>query len=364
MASRRAFLRAMGAGGVFARAHVAYGRHGVAPEPAPLYLAYTSFAVRLSQARAREGGVLASMGAPAFSALCRDLGAGGGQIDFSQLPIDDASALHRVRPTFTAHGLGLQVSMPADVLRSDTALEHAVDVARTIGATCARIALLGGRRYESFETAEAWQTFTSTWREALLRRRPTIERLQFPLGIENHKDWLADDLAALLRELDSPWAGCCLDFGNNVALLEDPARTIAVLAPFAVTTHLKDMAVVPTRDGFTLSEVPLGQGLVPLTAAMAELRRVRPDVQLVLEMITRDPLVVPYRLDRYWATFEAAARDRARVRAFEEQVLSRSWSRPLPRVSSLDDAARVAAEDDNIRASMAWARDALHAKAG
>ena len=34
-----------------------------------------------------------------------------------------------------------------------------------------------------------------------------------------------------------------------------------------MTTHLKDMAVRPSPDGFELSEVPLGEGIVPLAEA-------------------------------------------------------------------------------------------------
>ncbi len=114
-----------------------------------------------------------------------------------------------------------------------------------------------------------------------------------------------------------------MDFGNNLALLEDPDETIALLAPFAVTTHLKDMAVRRTADGFELSEVPLGQGILPLGRYVAAVRRARPDARLCLEMITRDPLSVPYRTDRYWVAFDAAARRPERLRALRGARCSR-----------------------------------------
>ena len=74
-------------------------------------------------------------------------------------------------------------------------------------------------------------------------------------------------------------------------------RDHRTLAPFAVTTHLKDMAVRRTADGFELSEVPLGQGMLPLARYVAAVRRARPEARFCLEMMTRDPLPVPYLTD-------------------------------------------------------------------
>jgi sugar phosphate isomerase/epimerase len=221
------------------------------------------------------------------------------------------------------------------------------------------VALLYGRRYESFETREAWDAFAAKWRGTLTRMRPEFNRHSLRVGIENHKDWLAAELAALLREIDSPNVGACLDFGNNLALLEDPDETIEVLAPHAVTTHLKDMAVRRTESGFELSEVPLGQGMLPLERYVATLRRARPAAPLCLEMITRDPLSVPYKAERYWVAFDAPARSTERVRHFEARVLGKTSDRPLPRTTGLGADAQVTAEDEHVAASVDYAADVM-----
>jgi sugar phosphate isomerase/epimerase len=324
-----------------------------------MYFAYTSFAVRMLQGRDIMKTTAAALGPEAFRALCVRFGARGGQIDLSQLPLDSPSALAAVRSSFEEHGIALELSVPARYLESPASYAKAVEVARALGASCARVALLSGRRYETFESMRDWTTFADRWRTTLRRMRPEFERHGLTLGIENHKDWLAPELAALLRDLDCPHVGACLDFGNNLALLEDPDETIDVLAPFAVTTHLKDMAVRASSDGFELSEVPLGQGLLPLERYTAAIRRARPDARLCLEMITRDPLQVPYRTDRYWAPFEPSARRPERVRQFETRVLARAWQRPLPRITGLTAAAQIEAEDEHIRTSVAYARDVL-----
>lgn len=357
MTDRRAFMTALVAGALVA------GRRGTAAaaRQTSMYLAYTSFAVRMAQGRDILKSTAATLDPEMFRALCANFGAGGAQIDLSQVS-GQLDALAAVRDAFGRDGIGLEASIPARYLESPDTFAQAVSVARALGARCGRVALLSGRRYESFETAAAWSTFTTKWRETLLRMRPEFERHRFPIGIENHKDWLAPELVALLEAIDSPYVGACLDFGNNLALLEDPDETIALLAPFAVTTHLKDMAVRRTTQGFELSEVPLGQGILPLGRYVAAVRRARPEAQLCLEMITRDPLSVPYHTDRFWVAFDAGARRRERLRQFEATVLAQSRD-ALPQVAGLSPTARLAAEDDNVRACVVHARDVLKLEA-
>ena len=360
MIARRDFLSAVAVVGVAAAVPP---RTLAAATRTSMYLAYTSFAVRLSQGRdlLKSSGV--ALPADAFGDLCARFATRGGQLDFSQLPADAQDRLAEIRQGFASRRLELEVSMPARFLETPEQYARAVGIARGLGATRARVALLSGRRYESFATPADWTAFTTKWRETLVRLRPEFDRQAFAIGLENHKDWLAPELVALIRDIGSPHVGVCVDFGNNLALLEDPDETIAMLAPLAVTTHLKDMAVRATDEGFELSEVPLGAGVLPLERYVAAVRRARPDARLCLEMITRDPLRVPYRTEAYWVAFDAASRAPARVRAFESRVLAKASTRPLPRVSHLDAAARLAAEDDNIRASVTYARDVLKLEA-
>src|SRR5229473_2360936 len=125
-----------------------------------------------------------------------------------------------------------------------------------------------------------------------LRARPVVSGEKMPLAIENHKDWTAQELAALMKDKSSEYLGVCLDTGNNIALLDNPMETIETLAPYALSTHFKDMAVELYADGFLLSEVPLGEGIVDLKRAVAAVHNARPKTRFTLEMITRNPLEV------------------------------------------------------------------------
>ena len=321
-------------------------------------LAYTSFAVRMLQGRDILQATAAALPAERLLDLTERFWAGGAQVDLSQLESHEPPYLARVRARAERAGMWLELSVPSSHLESDEGCEAMARVARALGVDRIRVALLYGRRYESFETRDAWQAFVRRWRAQLAAIRPIVERHGIRVGIENHKDFSAPELADLLTALDSPAFGACIDFGNNVALLEDPLATIRTLAPFAVTTHLKDMAVRRYADGFELSEVPLGAGLVPLARAVQVVRDARPDTRLCLEMITRDPLKVPYLTERYWVAMDRPAP--AALAPFERDILDRAWAAPLPRISTLPPADQLAAEDENLRRSVKSAKDVLN----
>jgi 3-oxoisoapionate decarboxylase len=325
-----------------------------------MHLAYTCFAVRMLRGGDIFKTTASGLDPETFRGLCCRFGATGVQLDLSQVPGDDVRALAAVRDAFEAHGLDVELSIPSRYLETPEAYARAAAIAAELGATRARVGLLYGRRYENFDTYADWTAFAARWRDTLLRMRPEFDRHPLAIGIENHKEWLAADLVALLREIDSPRVGACLDFGNNLSLLEDPDETVELLAPYAVTTHLKDMAVARTPDGFDMAEVPLGEGLLPLERYVALVRQARPDVRFTLEMITRDPLPVPHLEERYWVAFDPAASRPDRVRRFEERILTQAREQPLTRFSGLASEAQIEAEDRHVERCVAYAARVLH----
>ena len=68
--------------------------------------------------------------------------------------------------------------------------------------------------------------------------------------------------AALLKRLSSEYYGSLIDFGNNIALCEEPMSVVRKLAPYVKSMHLKDMAVKKYDQGFLLSEVVSGRGFL------------------------------------------------------------------------------------------------------
>lgn len=279
---------------------------------------------------------------------CHRLGAGGVQLGLGQRAADYRA---RLRERLQATGMYLEgmVRLPQDE-RTAEQFEGELETARGCGATILRTALLSGRRYEVFKTAREFRDFRERCRRALALARPLVEKHQVRLALENHKDFTAAELIELLRGVKSPNIGVCLDTGNNIALLEAPEETVAALAPFAFTTHLKDMGVAEYEAGFLLSEVPFGTGFLDLARVLRVLRAANPAIRFNLEMITRDPLRIPCLTRGYWATLEELPA--RRLAAMLALVRERSMQGGLPRVSHLEPAQRLEREEENVRRSL------------
>lgn len=231
---------------------------------------------------------------------CKTLGVSSLQIMVDKWTDEFAG---KVRETREKLGLSLEgsITMPgeeAEVPHFEATLLRAKEA----GAGVFR-SLLGGRRYELYETHEDFLRFKEQSIRSLQLAAPVAEKHGVRIGVENHKDFHAAELVEMLTRLGSPAIGACIDTGNNIALLEEPMLVVETLAPFAVTVHLKDMAGQPHKDGFLLSEVPLGEGMLDLQGMIDTLRGASPTAVIHLEMITRDPLLIGCLTPKYWATF-------------------------------------------------------------
>jgi sugar phosphate isomerase/epimerase len=248
------------------------------------------------------------------------------------------------------------VTLPRD--EGDLArFEAEIRTARRAGAVIVRTTMFPGRRYETFDSLDAFRRAADRAAFSLSLAAPIVVRHGVRLAVENHKDLRADELVALLKRIGSDHVGTCVDTGNSMALLEDPMEVVEALAPWAVTTHFKDMGVEEFERGFRIAEVPLGAGVLDLPRIIRTLRAARPEIHFNLEMITRDPLDVPCLGDRYWATFpDLPGRHLARSLSY---VRAHPPRRPLPRVAQLGLPERLRIEDENIRQCLAYARDHL-----
>jgi len=285
---------------------------------------------------------------------CHALGAGGVQVGLDSLAESDTA---RLRERAEALNMYLEVITDLPKVNDTGEFEQVVGAAKRAGAVAIRTACLSGRRYETFSTLEEWNRFVEEARVRIRLAAPIVEKHKIPLGIENHKDWTADDFAKLLKDCSSEHVGACLDFGNNISLLDDAQELVDAIAPYAVTTHVKDMAVEEYDDGFLLSEVPLGEGKLDLARIVETVRKARPRAKFSLEMITRDPLKIPCLTEKYWVAFpERNGKFLAQTLAW---VHAHRSAQPLPRVTVLETPARLKLEEENVKKCLAFARDKL-----
>lgn len=286
-------------------------------------------------------------------------GAGGAQAYFDAKSMEP-EYLRKLRSRCEELGMFLEIT--TRLPEEDTTLfENTIKAAKEAGARCLRAVCLGGRRYETFNDLDSWKKFVADSKAKLARAVPLLEKHKFALGVENHKDWIMEEMVPLLKSYSSEYLGSCIDFGNNMSLLENPMEVVEALAPFAVCTSIKDMAVEEYEDGFLLAEVALGEGLIDIKKAVGVLQKARPKVKITIDMLTRDPLKVPCLTDKYWVTFpERNGRHLARMLSL---VRKNKPAKPLLRVSQLDRESQLKVELENLQKSVLYARDVLGLKA-
>lgn len=286
---------------------------------------------------------------------CHKIGAGGIQTTVR----DWAPGLSKkLRDQREKWGMYLEGSIGLPQSSSEVArFEEEVKSAKEAGASILRTVCMNGRRYENFHSAEAIQEFKQKSILAIQMAEPIVKKYKIKLAIENHKDWRAHELAALVKQMASEWIGVTLDFGNSISLLEDPMQVVNTLAPYVMSTHVKDMGVMEYEDGFLLSEVPLGEGILDLPAIVAICRQHNPTVTFSLEMITRDPLKIPCLTEAYWPAMNGVqGHDLASTL---RMVRQKKFKTDLPTVSQLPTDGRLAVEEENILKSLEFSKTNL-----
>lgn len=112
---------------------------------------------------------------------------------------------------------------------------------------------------------------------------PALHAADITLAIENHFALSPSELVTLVRMVDDPSVGICLDPLNTISRLVGPAETVAALAPYTVSVHAKDGITKRLNTGFYVSGCPLGTGLVDLPGLLAALDAAKRSPNLLVE---------------------------------------------------------------------------------
>ncbi len=289
-----------------------------------------------------------------FVEHCHSLGLG---VVETRLPAD-AEAVKALRQKVEGYHMRLilDVGYPRDEAGL-AAFDANVKAASECGAISLHAAMTG-RRYEDMNSLEEFRQNFERCQKSIALAEPILRKHRMRLGIENHKGWRSAEQAAWLKRVSSEWVGVHFDFGNNISLCEEPAVTLKNLLPYTVASHIKDMAVQPYEEGFLLSEVPLGEGILDIKGMVSTLREKDPKMPFDLEMITRDPLKIPVLTDKYWVTFDDTysplpGRDLAKIVTLVSRNKPKS---PLPRTTGMTPEAQLKLEDECISKSIDYAR--------
>jgi len=138
-------------------------------------------------------------------------------------------------------------------------------------------------------------------------RRETQD-LGVKIALENHAgDMQANEVSTIIEESGKDYVASCLDTGNPMWVVEDPMVSLEVLAPYVVTTHIRDSAVYEHARGAAAQWVALGDGTIDFHKFVARFRELCPKASMQLEVITgRPPTVLPYLEPDFWKAFPKA----------------------------------------------------------
>jgi len=125
------------------------------------------------------------------------------------------------------------------------------------------------------------------------------------IALENHSgDMQAREVKIIIEESGKDLVASCLDTGNPIWCVEDPFVTLETLAPYVVTTHVRDSAVFETPRGAAGQWVALGDGCIDLARFVTQFRKLCPQSSMQLEIITgRPPTPLPYLEADFWKAF-------------------------------------------------------------
>jgi len=287
------------------------------------------------------------------------IGLGGVQTSLEAIELELAAKLGK---RIKAYGMELVLDTPPLPVEEGQLyrFDFALGACKAAGVRCLRTAL-AERRYEQFDSVMAFQRSFERLKNNVALAVPMLEKNRIRLAIENHGDWRAAEFADWLDRLDCEYVGVCFDFGESMALCEDPADTLRTLAPYIFMCHIKDVAVDTYQDGFLLSEVALGDGILNLKEMVRTLRAKDPNMPFYLDVATRDPVKVPVSTDKYRAAFSntySPLPDKDVVNILDI-VRNNPPKKPLPQITGLNPAAAVRLEDESNLKCIDWARKNL-----
>jgi sugar phosphate isomerase/epimerase len=135
--------------------------------------------------------------------------------------------------------------------------------------------------------------------------RSEAQDLGVKIALENHSgDMQAREVKTIIEQAGKDYVGSCLDNGNPIWCVEDPLVTLETLAPYVVTSHIRDSIVFEYAHGAAGQWTAMGDGNIDLVRFVQRFRELCPQSTMQLEIITgRPPRLMPYLDAEFWKAF-------------------------------------------------------------
>jgi sugar phosphate isomerase/epimerase len=148
------------------------------------------------------------------------------------------------------------------------------------------------------------------------------------IAVENHAgDMQARELKRLIEESGKDFVGATIDSGNAMWTIEDPHLTLEVLAPYVLTSHMRDSYVFNSERGTAVQWCRMGDGNIDMEGYLRKFVAQCPGKTINLEVIVQgSPRLFNYRDPQAWEIFQTTpawewARFLARVEKGEPRPL-------------------------------------------
>lgn len=213
-------------------------------------------------------------------------------------PVDldnDTSPGHLAEVKALSEKLGVELELnvsfnaPCDP-RVNMTIEQAIEVGHAIGANLVKFSMDTEHPEKLSHSCMCPEVMVQLADIALKFKKaiPLIEKYGMKVAVENHCDAWADEVIWLVKELDHPLIGACLDTMNAQNMTEGLRSAIEKMAPYCYCVHFCDTKIVVDPDGVHSYGCTLGEGSIDLVKVMNTLRREAPPeldtIDLEIEM--------------------------------------------------------------------------------
>lgn len=125
------------------------------------------------------------------------------------------------------------------------------------------------------------------------------------ISVENHAgDMQARELQRLIEESGKDFVGATIDSGNAMWTIEDPHLTLEVLAPYVLTSHMRDSYVFNSERGTAVQWCRMGDGNIDMEGYLRKFAEQCPGRTVNLEVIVMNsPRLFDYRNPEAWEIF-------------------------------------------------------------
>lgn len=124
------------------------------------------------------------------------------------------------------------------------------------------------------------------------------------VAVENHAgDMQGRELKILIEAAGPDFVGAVIDSGNPLWAIEDPHLTLETLAPYALTSHVRDSAVWRVKDGIAVAWTRMGEGNVGIDEWVRKYTQLCPGKALSLEIIVTGPRTFPVFDPKFWDAY-------------------------------------------------------------